>query len=167
MTAQSIRVLLIDDEPYLLFGLRAVLKRAGFEVLTASNGELGLERARQERPDIIVCDVMMPPPNGLQLKQRLAEDPATASIPFIFLTARTSIEDKLAGLSSGADDYIVKPFVNVQELVERIRAVLRRYEIGRQQGLAEAERKAAQRHQQPGELPVQRGAESKDENRPE
>jgi DNA-binding response OmpR family regulator len=144
MMTKTVRVLLIDDEPHLLFGLRAVLKRAGFEILTASNGELGLECARQEHPDIIVCDMMMPSLNGLQVKQLLADDPSTAHIPFIFLTARPDIEDKLAGLSSGADDYIIKPFVNVAELIERIRAVLRRYEAGRQQGLAEAEEKIDQ-----------------------
>jgi diguanylate cyclase (GGDEF)-like protein len=137
MINKSTRVLLIDDEPHLLFGLNAVVKRAGFEVITATNGRSGLERAQQDHPDIIVCDVMMPPPNGIQLKQLLAEDPITAQIPFIFLTARTNLADKLAGLSSGADDYITKPF-KTEELVERIRAVLRRHEAGHQQGLAEA-----------------------------
>lgn len=133
----SARILLIDDEPHLLFGLTAVLKRADFDVITASNGKHGLERAQQDHPDIIVCDVMMPPPNGLQLKQLLAANPATANIPFIFLTARTNMADKLAGLSSGADDYMTKPF-KVEELIERIRAVLRRHEAGHQQGLTEA-----------------------------
>ena len=140
MSDKPIRVLLIDDEPHLLFGLNAVMKRAGFEVLTAANGKAGLDHAREDHPDIIVCDVMMPPPNGLQLKQMLAKDPVTASIPFIFLTARTNLSDKLVGLSSGADDYLTKPF-QVEELIERIRAILRRYETGRQQGLAEAEQK--------------------------
>jgi diguanylate cyclase (GGDEF)-like protein len=133
----SSRILLIDDEPNLLFGLTAVMKRAGFEVLTASNGKQGLERAQHDHPDMIVCDMMMPPPNGLQLKQLLAAEPATASIPFIFLTARTNMADKLAGLSSGADDYMTKPF-KIEELLERVRTVLRRHEAAHQQGVNEA-----------------------------
>ena len=132
------RVLLIEDEERLLMGLAAVMRRAGFAVQTASNGTAGLQEARQWRPDIIVCDVMMPPPDGFQLKAELSEELATASIPFVFLTARTSQQDKLRGIEAGADDYITKPF-DREELVARVRAVLRRNDLGRQQGRTETE----------------------------
>lgn len=137
MPDKQLHVLLIDDEPHLLLGLSAVMKRAGFLVTTASNGSKGLEEIQKGGIDIIVCDVMMPPPNGMQLKALLAEMPETASTPFIFLTARTNMGDKIAGLNLGADDYITKPF-KVEELVARVKSVWRRHQIGRQQGLAEA-----------------------------
>ena len=131
-------ILLIDDEQRLLLGLSAVMKRTGFNVLTAGSGKEGLRLAREKHPDLIVCDVMMPPPNGFELRKELAQTSETAEIPFIFLTARVSDADKLAGLNMEADDYITKPF-NRQELVARVKAVLRRVDIGRKQGQAELE----------------------------
>ena len=118
-------ILVIDDEENLLFGVSAVLRRAGFVVLTATDGIKGLEVARTGHPDLIVSDVMMPPPNGFEMRKLLSQDPQTSSIPFIFLTARAAQGDKNFGLSIGADDYITKPF-DSQELVARISAVLRR-----------------------------------------
>lgn len=141
MSETARKILLIDDEPNLLFCLTELMKRSGFDVVTANDGQTGLERARREQPDIIVCDVTMPAPDGMALKSMLSRDPATADIPFIFLTARAYPVDKLAGLSQGADDYITKPF-HLQELLERVRAVLRRYESGRRKGHAEAMVKA-------------------------
>lgn len=129
-------VLLIDDERNLLLGLAAIMQRAGYLTYTADGGLEGLRLAQEKRPDLIVCDVMMPPPNGLELRKRLARIPETASIPFIFLTARLAQGDRLAGLEAGADDYITKPF-NREELLARIAAVLRRQEIGRQLGRSE------------------------------
>jgi len=131
-------ILLIDDEENLLLGLKAVMIKAGYTVYAASRGQDGLSLAKEHQPDVIVCDVMMPPPNGFQLKKMMADDPKTDSIPFIFLTARTFDQDKIAGLTLGADDYITKPF-NVDELLARVKAVLRRTENGRQRGLQEAE----------------------------
>jgi two-component system, sensor histidine kinase and response regulator len=139
-------MLIIDDEENLLFGLKAIMTREGYQVFTASNGSEGLDMIHQTKPQIIICDVMMPPPSGFELRKILAQDPATADIPFIFLTARTSQDDKLSGLEMGADDYITKPF-DVQELLARVRAVLRRTEQGRQLGLKEAEDKLAQLRQ--------------------
>jgi two-component system, sensor histidine kinase and response regulator len=131
-------VLLVEDEERLLIGLAAVMKRAGFSVLTASTGSAGLRLAQEKKPDIIVCDVMMPPPDGFKLRELLSDDPETAAIPFIFLTARTGVQDKLKGIEGGADDYITKPF-DREELVARVKAVLRRNELGRQKGLEEVQ----------------------------
>ncbi len=136
----SPRLLLIDDEPNLLIGLRAVMQKAGYQVLSASNGADGLRAAREQHPDLIICDVMMPAPDGFQLKEILAEDPATSAIPFIFLTARSGNTDRLNGFRGGADDYITKPF-NVDELLARVEAVLRRTRIARQRAEQEAEEK--------------------------
>lgn len=127
------KILLIDDEPNLLTGLAAIMQRAGYLVYTAHNGIDGLRLAQENLPDVIISDVMMPPPNGFELRKRLSQNPETSTIPFIFLTARLAQGDKLAGLQAGADDYITKPF-NRDELLARVAAVLRRQEIGRQLG---------------------------------
>jgi signal transduction histidine kinase len=132
------KALLIDDDPKLLFGLKALMTRKGYDALATTDGNEGIRLAKESHPDIIVCDVMMPPPNGFNLKRILASDPLTAAIPFIFLTARTVAADKIAGLEQGADDYVTKPF-NTDELLLRIEAVLRRDEFGRQRGLHEME----------------------------
>jgi len=124
------RMLLIDDEVKLLLGLKAVMERAGYEVIDAHNGDEGLKLAETCDPDVIICDVMMPAPNGFQLKKILAANPQTAGIPFFFLTARTLDADKIAGLRQGADDYITKPF-NVDELLARIESLLRRIDLER------------------------------------
>ncbi len=118
-------ILIIDDEPALLLGLAATIRRHGYTVITATNGNEGLQKAKDEIPDLILSDVMMPPPNGFELRKLLSKDPQLASIPFIFLTARSSVEDKISGLKDGADDYITKPFVT-EELFVRINAILRR-----------------------------------------
>lgn len=141
VSGREVTVLLVEDEERLLLGLSAIVRRAGYRVLTSSNGSAGLQMAREHRPDLIVCDVMMPPPDGFALRQLLSEDPVTASIPFIFLTARTGQEDKIRGIEGGADDYITKPF-DRQELLARIKAVLRRGELGRKHGAAAAEANA-------------------------
>ncbi len=130
-------VLLVEDEQRLLMGLSAIVKRAGYRVLSAPDGSEGLRLARLQKPDIIVSDVMMPPPDGFELRRLLSEDPETAAIPFIFLTARSGINDRLKGIEGGADDYITKPF-DSRELLARLASVLRRQEIARQKGLEDA-----------------------------
>jgi signal transduction histidine kinase len=128
--------MVIDDDQKFSFGLVAILRRAGYQVVTAKNGEEGLQAIKGSLPDLILCDIMMPPPNGIQLKKELTKDPKTGRIPFLFLTARTAQVDKLAGLESGADDYITKPF-DVYELLARIQSVLRRDDLGHQRGVEE------------------------------
>ena len=127
-------ILVIDDDKQLSFGLVAVLRREGFQVLSASNGNEGLAAIREKKPDVILCDIMMPPPNGIQVKKQLANDPILGQIPFLFLTARISPVDKVAGLENGADDYVTKPF-DINELLARIQAVLRRDEYGHRRGI--------------------------------
>ena len=119
------KILIIDDELALLTVLSNILKRTGYEVSTAINGNKGIENAKKTIPDLIICDVMMPSPNGFRVRDILSEDPGTAAIPFIFLTARTAKGDTIYALRSGADDYVTKPF-DRGELVARIEAVLRR-----------------------------------------
>jgi signal transduction histidine kinase len=124
-------ILVIDDDRKFALGLVAVLRREGYQVHHASNGVEGMSAIRNLKPDMILCDIMMPPPNGIQLKAELSQDPIFGQIPFIFLTARTAQVDKLIGLDSGADDYITKPF-DIDELLARVQAVLRRYRRGSQ-----------------------------------
>jgi len=132
------KILIIEDEKPLLFGLTTLMKRQGYDVISADNGELGLSLAQQELPDVIISDVMMPPPNGFELRELLNQNTTTASIPFIFLTALTKQEEKLHGIRLGADDYVTKPF-ELQELMARVDALLRRRDIERQNGRSEME----------------------------
>jgi two-component system sensor histidine kinase/response regulator len=130
---KKITILVVDDEPSILMGLAATIRRHGYDVVTAMNGDDGFLKARQFLPDLIISDVMMPSLNGLEMKQQMSVDPLLASIPFIFLTARTAYEDRVTGIRSGADDYITKPFVT-EELMARIEAVLRRVNTEREHG---------------------------------
>ena len=125
MSTEAISVLLVDDEPSLLLLLSAALRRAGFRVASADTGVEGERLAVEQRPDVIVSDVMMPPPDGLELRRRLFANPATASIPFIFLTARSNLADVIADLDGGVNAYVTKPFER-EELIARIRAVVSR-----------------------------------------
>ena len=134
------KMLLIDDDPKLLLGLKAVMSLQGYEVLSTIDGNEGIRLAQEHQPDVIICDVMMPKPNGFHVKRFLADNEQTAEIPFIFLTARTLATEKVSGLQMGADDYVTKPF-NADELVSRVESILRRSEIGRQRGLREMESK--------------------------
>ena len=137
MKAQSSTILVIDDVRGVLLHLTLILEKAGYRVLTAKDGDEGLRLIQAERPDIILCDIMMPVLNGFEVRKILARNPATVAIPFIFLTARAAQVDKLHGIEAGADDYITKPF-DQEELLARIKAVLRRAALSRQQALIEA-----------------------------
>ena len=117
------KILIVEDEPNMVAGLRDNFEFEGFEVLTASDGVQGLEKALKESPDLVVLDVMMPRMSGLDVcKQLKAKRP---SIPIIMLTARGQEVDKVVGLELGADDYVTKPF-SIRELLARVKAVLRR-----------------------------------------
>jgi DNA-binding response OmpR family regulator len=116
-------VLVIEDERAILEGLRDNLEFEGFRVLTANDGESGLKTAREQKPDVIVLDLMLPRLSGYEVCRRLrAEKIAT---PILMLTARGEEMDRVAGLDLGADDYMTKPF-SVRELAARVRALLRR-----------------------------------------
>ncbi|HUG33917.1 MAG TPA: hybrid sensor histidine kinase/response regulator [Anaerolineales bacterium] len=136
-------ILVIDDDPSILLGLSATIRRHGYQVVTATNGTEGLEKAREVVPDLILSDVMMPPPDGFEMRRRLSADPVLGSIPFIFLTARSGVEDRVSGIRDGADDYIVKPFVT-EELMARIEAVFRRVQHEQERGREEMRRIAVQ-----------------------
>ncbi len=127
------KILIIDDEPALLLGLAATVRRHGFQVITASNGQEGMQKAKGCAPDLIISDVMMPPPNGFELRRLMSLDPGLASIPFIFLTARGAVEDRVMGMRDGADDYITKPFAT-DELLARVQAILRRVKTEQERG---------------------------------
>jgi DNA-binding response OmpR family regulator len=117
------RILIVEDEPAMVAGLRDNFEYEGYEVISADDGVSGLERALGEDPDLVVLDVMMPRMSGLEVcKQIKAKRP---SIPIIMLTARGQEIDKVVGLELGADDYVTKPF-SIRELMARIKAVLRR-----------------------------------------
>ncbi|WP_241769669.1 response regulator transcription factor [Rhodococcus opacus] len=117
------RVLVVDDEPNILELLSVSLRFQGFEVATASTGAEGLDTARTFRPDAVILDVMMPGMDGFGLLKRLRADGVDA--PVLFLTAKDAVEDKISGLTLGADDYVTKPF-SLEEVVTRLRVILRR-----------------------------------------
>jgi len=125
-----LRVLVIDDEAPIRLLCRVNLEAEGKTVFEAESGERGLELAREERPDAILLDVMMPGLDGWMVAQRLLEDEATRRIPIIFLTARADIRDRARGLGAGGLDYITKPFnpVDLAELVEDVVAAVARGE---------------------------------------
>ena len=116
------KVLVVEDEETLLFTVAHNLRREGYTVLTAARGDDGLKLAREERPDLIVLDVMLPGVDGIQVCRLLRRD---STVPIIMLTALGGEGDRVAGLDSGADDYMPKPF-GMRELLARIRALLRR-----------------------------------------
>ncbi len=119
------QILIVDDEPDVIDMVRLNLTKAGFVVLTASDGMSGLTKSRQERPALIVLDLMMPQMSGLEVCKLLKADPLTQAIPIIMLTAKAEEIDRVLGLELGADDYVTKPF-SPRELALRINAVLRR-----------------------------------------
>src|SRR6478735_5842968 len=117
------RILIVEDEPNMVAGLRDNFEFEGYDVITAPDGVAGLERALKEAPDLVILDVMMPRMSGLDVcKQLKAKRP---SVPIIMLTARGQEVDKVVGLELGADDYVTKPF-SIRELLARIHALLRR-----------------------------------------
>src|SRR6478752_3626427 len=117
------RILVIDDEPMIVELLAVSLRFQGFEVVTAISGTDGLDKARRFRPDALIVDVMMPGMDGFGLLRRLRADGIDA--PVLFLSARDEVDDKLTGLTLGADDYVTKPF-SLEEVIARLRAILRR-----------------------------------------
>lgn len=116
-------MLVVDDEPMIVELLSVSLRYQGFEVAGAASGTEGLDRAKTFRPDAMIIDVMMPGMDGFGLLRRLRADGIDA--PVLFLTARDDVDDKITGLTLGADDYVTKPF-SLEEVVARLRVILRR-----------------------------------------
>ena len=121
---RTVKILAVDDEPDGLYALEQLLLLRGYSVVTASSGSETLEKARDERPDLILLDVMMPEPNGYQVAKILKGDPDLRYIPVVLLTGRDELADIIHGLNEGADDYICKPY-NSHELIARVHAALR------------------------------------------
>ena len=120
------RVLVVDDEPHIAELVSLALRYSKFDVTTAATGREALAEVRRSRPDLIVLDVMLPDLDGFEVARRVREtDGGGERLPVIFLTARDTTADKIAGLELGGDDYVTKPF-SVEELVARVQAVLRR-----------------------------------------
>jgi two-component system, OmpR family, response regulator len=118
-----VRVLVVDDEATLSELLSMALRYEGWEVRTAGDGSSAVRTAREFRPDAVVLDVMLPDFDGLEVLRRMRAE--SAEVPVLFLTAKDAVEDRIAGLTAGGDDYVTKPF-SVEELVARLRGLLRR-----------------------------------------
>ena len=120
------KILVVEDEEPLLFTIEHNLKKNGFRVITAARGDDGLRLAREQHPDLIVLDLMLPGVDGMQICRLLRRD---TTVPIIMVTALGGEGDRVAGLDAGADDYLAKPF-GIRELLARIRALLRRASPG-------------------------------------
>ena len=120
---ERMHILVVDDDPGISESLSRALRREGFEVTTADDGEAALAKVRERGPDAIILDVAMPKLDGLSVCRRLRAD--GNRVPILVLTARHSLGDRVAGLDAGADDYVVKPFA-LEELLARLRAIMRR-----------------------------------------
>ncbi len=119
------KVLLVEDDPVILRLLEVNFELEGYDVVLAHDGAEGIALAREERPDLVISDIMMPNVSGIELVQALKGDEATAAIPVILLSAKAQSADVKAGLEAGADDYVTKPFEPL-ELVDRVQALLAR-----------------------------------------
>ncbi|MGL5864576.1 MAG: response regulator transcription factor [Dermatophilaceae bacterium] len=127
----AVRVLVVDDEPNLTELLSMALRYEGWEVRTAASGVSAARSARQFSPDAVVLDMMLPDLDGLEVLRRMrATDP---HLPVLFLTAKDAVEDRVAGLTAGGDDYVTKPF-SLEEVVARLRALMRRTTVAAGEG---------------------------------
>jgi two-component system alkaline phosphatase synthesis response regulator PhoP len=124
----STKILVVDDEKDLVDLISYNLEKDGFEVFKAFNGEKALELVKSGSPDLVILDLMLPGIQGMEVCKFIRNNPATASLPIIMVTAKGEEVDRVLGLEIGADDYITKPF-SVRELLARVRAVLRRFAV--------------------------------------
>lgn len=129
-------ILVIEDETQILLNLQEILELADFSVITADNGKIGLQLAKIKKPDLIICDIMMPEVDGYEVLRQLRQDPKCADIPFIFLTAKADRNHFRQGMGLGADDYISKPFEPF-EILEAVKARLQRHSLSNQAYLQE------------------------------
>jgi twitching motility two-component system response regulator PilH len=117
------RILIVDDSPSQLLGLKRIVEKLGHEALTAEDGAAGVEVARRERPDLILMDVVMPNLNGFQATRTISKDPDTAHIPVVLVTTKDQETDRVWGMRQGAKAYVTKP-VKEDELVETLKSLL-------------------------------------------
>lgn len=122
------KILIVDDEMDTLLPLKRSMEAEGYIVVEAYDGFEGIEKAKDEIPELIILDIMLPGMDGIEVCSQLKKDEVTQNIPIIMLTAKDEIRDKVEGLEIGADDYVTKPF-NLKELKARIKSVLRRTRI--------------------------------------
>jgi DNA-binding NarL/FixJ family response regulator len=127
-------ILIIDDDASICSNMELILQMEGFEVITASDGQAGLAMLREKRPDLILCDILMPDMDGLSVLEILKNDELLAEIPFIFVTAMGARTEVRRGMTAGADDYLSKPF-SAEELIAAVTSRLHRLERFRQQGV--------------------------------
>lgn len=126
------KILVIEDERTIRANIVDLLKLQGFELISAENGEVGLELAIESLPDLIICDVLMPKMDGFEVLRQLSQEPSTQAIPFIFLTAKTERADFRQGMELGAYDYLTKPFTQA-ELLGTVNSQLRKRDLLTQQ----------------------------------
>lgn len=119
-------ILIIEDEKDIVEAIEYNLKKEGFKIYKAYDGKAGLKQARDKKPDLIILDLMLPIIDGVEVCKILKKEAATAAIPIIMLTAKSSVTDKVLGLEIGADDYLTKPY-SMRELIARIKTILKRY----------------------------------------
>ncbi len=131
--AHEASLLVVEDEPNIRELLATSLRFAGFEVSVAADGQSALNSASEHKPDLVVLDVMLPDMDGFEVTRRLRE--SGRQLPIVFVTARDSVDDKIKGLTVGGDDYVTKPF-SLEEVVARIRAVLRRTRLDQRESPA-------------------------------
>jgi DNA-binding response OmpR family regulator len=124
---EDVRILLVDDEENIRFLFREELEEEGYQCIQADNGHSGIISAKKYLPDLILCDIKMPLINGHQVLVTLREDPATSTIPFVFLSAMVDKKDFRTGMELGADDYITKPFTS-KELINSVKMRLSKNE---------------------------------------
>ncbi|MBF7052060.1 response regulator [Halomonas sp. KAO] len=117
------KVLVVDDEPNIVLSLEFLMQQAGFEVVTAENGENALARVAEGAPDLVLLDISLPGISGFDVLERLRGDPAHRRLPIIMLTAHGREVEREKGLALGADDYVTKPF-STQALVEKVKTLL-------------------------------------------
>jgi DNA-binding NarL/FixJ family response regulator len=138
MSELANRILVIEDEPEMLRNIVLILEMEGFQTLQANNGRAGVALAQEHRPELVLCDVMMPEFDGHSVLSALRAQEHTRGLPFIFLTARAERGDVREGMNLGADDYLTKP-VDADELLETVRVRLARHQEKARAAIAEAE----------------------------
>ena len=127
---QPVRVLVVDDEATLAELVTMALRYEGWEVRSAGDGNTAVRTAREFRPDVVVLDIMLPDIDGLEVLRRMRTE--APNLPVLFLTAKDAVEDRIAGLTAGGDDYVTKPF-SLEEVVLRLRGLLRRMHVAAEQ----------------------------------